>query len=254
MAELRGNHTSECDGSEVRWSVGDIVLASAICLGAFGVFFLAVGGVSAVYRWDRELSLLAWLAALAESVLLLAVWLIVVKKYRLPWKVVGLRTPDHPYSFMLASAALLGSLAFTTAYAFIASAFELDALVPEPLPAEFAGDGAYIAVSALALGVWVPFVEEVFFRGFLFAGLTARYGLYVGVAASAALFALVHFSLAAIIPIFVTGILFALVYHTTRSIWIPIAAHSAQNLLALLASRYASTEFGSLVGDGLGII
>ncbi len=254
MAELRGNHTSECEGSEVRWSVGDIVLASAICLGAFGVFFLAVGGVSAVYRWERELSLLAWLAALAESVLLLAVWLIVVKKYRLPWKVVGLRTPDHPYSFMLAAVALLGSLTFTAAYAFIASALELDTFVPEPLPAELAGNGAYFAITALALGVWVPFVEEVFFRGFLFAGLAAKYGLYVGVAASAALFALVHFSVATIIPISVTGILFALVYHTTRSVWIPIAAHSAQNLLALLASRYALPEFGGMVGDGLGMI
>ena len=95
-----------------------------------------------------------------------------------------------------------------------------------------------LAFTALALGLWVPFVEEVFFRGFLFAGLAARYGLYVGIAVSAALFALVHFSLATIIPIFVTGILFGLVYHVTRSIWIPIAAHSAQNILALLASRY----------------
>ena len=238
MAELRCNHTSECEGSEVRWSVGDIVLASAICLGAFGVFFLAASGVSAVSRWERELSLLAWLAAIAESVLLFAVWLIVVKRYRLSWSAVGIRLPDQRSSFILAAAALFGSLTFTAAYAFVATALEFDALVPEPLPAGLAGDGTYIALTALALGVWVPFVEEVFFRGFLFAGLAARYGLYVGVTASAALFALVHFSVATIIPIFVTGVLFALVYHITRSIWIPMAAHSAQNLLALLASRY----------------
>ena len=215
-----------------------MALAVAISLGAFGLFFLAVGGVSAPVRWDDQLSLLAWLAAIAESVLLLAVWLIVVRKYHLPWSAVGLRLPASGRSFALAGAALFGSLAFTAAYAALVSALGLDALVPERLPAGLAGDGAYILVSALALGGWVPFVEEVFFRGFLFAGLSARYGLYVGVAVSAATFALVHFSLATIIPIFVTGILFALVYHATRSVWIPAAAHSAQNLLALLAIRY----------------
>ena len=240
--------------TQVRWSVGDIALASAICLGAFGVFFLAVGGVASADRWERELSLLAWLAALAESVLLLAVWLIVVKKHRLPWAAAGLRLPAHGKSFLLAVAALLGSLAFTATYAFVASTLGFDVLVPEQLPTGLAGDGAYILLTAIALGVWVPFVEEVFFRGFLFAGLAVRYGLLVGVVLSAALFALVHFSVATIIPIFVTGVLFAFVYHTTGSIWIPMAAHSAQNLIALLASKFALPEVGSRVGDGLGML
>lgn len=230
--------TSGHEYGEVRWGIGDMVLASAISLGAFGVFFLAIGGVSTVNRWDDNLSRLAWLAAISESVLLISVWLIVVKKYRLSWRAVGVRLPSGGGTFLLAAAALLGSLAFTSAYAFIVSGLGFDALVPEPLPAGLAGDGAVVALTALALGAWVPFVEEVFFRGFLFAGLAARYGLYVGVAMSAVLFALVHFSPATIIPIFVTGALFALVYHTTKSIWIPIAAHSAQNILALLASRY----------------
>ena len=154
------------------------------------------------------------------------------------WSAVGIRLPAQGQSFLLAAAALLGSLAFTAAYGAVVSGLGLDALTPEPLPVGLAGDGALILLSALALGVWVPFVEEVFFRGFLFAGLAARYGLYVGVGASAAMFALVHFSPAAVIPIFVTGILFGLVYHVTRSIWIPVAAHSAQNILALLASRF----------------
>ena len=244
--------TGGYERGEVRWGIGDIVLATAICFGSFAVFFLAVGGAFTATGEDRNLTIFAWLAAIAESVLLCAVWLIVVKKYNLSWKAVGIRLPVRGYSFLLAGAALLASLAFTGAYAFTASALGIDTLVPEPLPVELAGEGAYILISALALGGWVPFVEEVFFRGFLFAGLAARYGLYVGAVASAALFALVHFSLAAMLPIFVTGILFALVYHRTRSLWIPIAAHSAQNLLALLASRYALPALGSRVGDGLG--
>ena len=230
--------TSGHEYDEVRWGIGDMVLASAISLGAFGVFFLAIGGISTANFREGDPSRLVWLAAIAESVLLLSVWLIVVKKYRLSWSAVGVRLPSRGGAFLLAAAALLGSLAFTSAYAFIVTGLGYDFLIPEPLPIELAGDGALMLISVLALGLWVPFVEEVFFRGFLFAGLAARYGLYAGAAASAFIFALVHFSFATMIPIFVTGILFGLVYHVTRSIWIPIIAHSAQNILALMASRY----------------
>lgn len=231
--------TSGYERDEAPWTIGDITLAIALSLGVFGVFFVAVGGLdgsSAPGRWQGNPSPLVWLAAIAESVLLIAVWLIVVRKYRLPWSVVGLRLPARGWTFLLAAAALFGSLAFTAAYAALVSTLGLDALTPEPLPAGLAGDGAAILVSVFALAVWVPFVEEVFFRGFLFAGLAARYGLYIGVTVSAALFALAHFSIATIIPLFVIGILFALVYHATKSIWIPTAAHSAHNLLALLAT------------------
>ena len=68
---------------EVRWGIGDMVLASAISLGAFGIFFLAIGGISTMNFREGDPSRLAWLAAIAESVLLLSVWLIVVKKRRL---------------------------------------------------------------------------------------------------------------------------------------------------------------------------
>ena len=131
--------TSGHEYGQVRWGIGDMVLASAISLGAFGVFFLAIGGVSTVNRWDGDLSRLAWLAAIAESVLLISVWLIVVKKYRLSWSAVGVRLPSAGGAFLLAAATLLGSLVFTSAYAFIVSGLGFDALVPEPLPAGLAG-------------------------------------------------------------------------------------------------------------------
>ena len=246
--------TSGHHNAQIRWGIGDMALASAISLGAFGLFFVAMAGMRLANQWNENPTSLAWFAALAESVLLLAVWLVAIKKYRLPWSAVGIRLPANGRSFALAAAALLGSLAFTSAYVLMVSSLELDALTPKPLPLELAGDGLVMLVSALALGGWVPLVEEIFFRGFLFAGIVAKFGLWVGAVVSAILFALVHFSVATIIPIFVTGTLFALVYYSTKSIWIPVFAHSAQNLLALFASRYVTPELGSGIGDGLRII
>ncbi len=234
----RSGLTDGYDLNEIRWGIGDIVLATLICLGGFGIFMLVIGGALAAFDGERDAPLLLWMSAIAESVLICAVWLVVVRKYRLSWKTIGIRAPVHGYPFIIAAAALFGSMVFTAAYSAVVSALGIDALQPEPLPVELAGNGPYIVISALALGGWVPFVEEVFFRGFLFAGLTAKYGLYVGTTVSAALFALVHLSLATMLPIFVIGILLALAYHKTGSIWIPVSVHSAQNLIALLASRY----------------
>ena len=102
--------TSAYEYGEVRWGISDMVLASAISLGAFGVFFLAISGISTVNFREGDPSRLAWLAAIAESVLLLSVWLIVVRKYRLSWSAVGVRLPSGGGAFILAAAALLGSL------------------------------------------------------------------------------------------------------------------------------------------------
>jgi membrane protease YdiL (CAAX protease family) len=66
--------------------------------------------------------------------------------------------------------------------------------------------------------------------------LASRYGIIGGVLFSAAVFAVAHFMIATIIPIFIIGVMFALLYARTRSLWMPISAHAIQNLLALTLS------------------
>ena len=86
--------------------------------------------------------------------------------------------------------------------------------------------------------MWTPLAEETFFRGFLFAGLAAKFGVGVGVVASSAIFALSHASVGLFIPIMVAGALFAWIYHKSDSLWIPALAHASQNLLAWLAAVF----------------
>lgn len=88
----------------------------------------------------------------------------------------------------------------------------------------------------LAVAVLVaPFWEELFFRGFAYPVLRRRLGAVPGVILSALFFALLHaepFLLR--LPIFILGILLALIYERTGSLYAPMAAHAVANTLSTL--------------------
>ena len=79
-----------------------------------------------------------------------------------------------------------------------------------------------------------PLVEEVFFRGFLFAGFREKYGWKIAAGISAAFFALVHLQPLTALPIFLLGYLFAYVYERSNSLWLPILLHFSVNGFAFL--------------------
>jgi membrane protease YdiL (CAAX protease family) len=81
--------------------------------------------------------------------------------------------------------------------------------------------------------IMAPVVEEVFFRGLLMQGWALRWGTYPAVIASSALFAICHIEL---LGHFVFGVAMSLLYLRTRSLWVPIAAHGLNNLIASLGS------------------
>ncbi len=81
-----------------------------------------------------------------------------------------------------------------------------------------------------------PFVEEVFFRGFVFTGLREKYGWIPAALISAGLFALVHLRPISFLPIFLMGLIFAYLYHRTNSIWPGLIMHLATNSLGLGAA------------------
>ena len=96
--------------------------------------------------------------------------------------------------------------------------------------------GAGAVASVLMIVVIGPFTEEVFFRGFIFPALRARLGLGLALVVSGAIFAVFHVDPKVMLPIFVTGVMLAWLYHKTGSIWPPLVAHALQNALALAVS------------------
>jgi len=94
--------------------------------------------------------------------------------------------------------------------------------------------------------VIAPFVEETFFRGFLFQGFRAKYGWISGMLLSAGIFAIAHLDLVALIPTFILGILLAYLYHRTNSIWPGVIVHMLVNSSSLLV-LYVITKYPGLI-------
>ena len=136
--------------------------------------------------------------------------------------------------------AIAASLAFAWLYGMAASAlasrFGWNWLTPPELPGALLLPGPALIASILALVIWTPLAEEIFFRGFLMRGMVNRWGLAPGLLASAAVFAILHITPGLLLPVFVTGLLLGALYAYTRSLWPPIAVHAAQNGLAVLAT------------------
>lgn len=99
---------------------------------------------------------------------------------------------------------------------------------------------AALVLGALLVCVVAPLCEEIFFRGFLFGALR-RHGLVVAVLVSGVAFGLAHVASAPIgfiVPLGTLGIILALLYEKTDSLYPSIALHALNNSIA----------FG--VGDG----
>ncbi len=88
--------------------------------------------------------------------------------------------------------------------------------------------------------VVAPFVEEIFFRGFLFQGFRQRYGWVTAMLLSSAIFSAAHLDLAAFIPVFILGSVLAYVYHRSNSVWPGMVLHLLVNAFGLSAAYFAA--------------
>lgn len=94
-------------------------------------------------------------------------------------------------------------------------------------------------VFALSAVVLAPLAEEIFFRGFLFAGFRQRYGWVPALLISSAIFGASHIQLAAFIPTFLLGAVLAYAYHRSNSIWPGMILHFLVNGTAMLITLLA---------------
>ena len=160
---------------------------------------------------------------------MIPVWWFAVRKYRVGWDRIGLR------GFSIGMLGLVGrllllSFAFNFVYSLLLMSFDHRAQ-PDlaPVLAEMASPGWFL----LAGAVVAPIVEEIFFRGFVFAGLRVAYGWKGAALLSSTLFAVIHFQPLAILPLVLLGYFFAYLYQRSGSIWPAILMHMTINSVTL---------------------
>ncbi len=90
-------------------------------------------------------------------------------------------------------------------------------------------------LTLFALVLLPPVIEEMVFRGFIFPGLSMRFGVKAAAVLSSVLFAIAHFQANVGIYTFILGLILCLLYVRFRSIIPGIGLHMVNNLIAYLA-------------------
>ena len=149
-----------------------------------------------------------------------------------PLRLLGLR-PFRPSAIWIMLATLV-------AYYIAAGLFA--SLVLKPDQEDIGGDlgvgnpSIVIAVLAvLMIALLAPVAEELFFRGFVFAGLRTRWSLWPAAITSGLIFGLVHAStgITTVVPLAALGVALCWLYDRTGSLWPCVIAHMINNGLAL---------------------
>ncbi len=100
-----------------------------------------------------------------------------------------------------------------------------------------AGGAINVIAAGLLIIVVAPVSEEVFFRGFMFAGLRRSLPMWVAAVISAAVWGSLHLSsgnIDVVIQLAVFGLVLAWIYERSGSLWAPIFAHGLNNTIAFL--------------------
>jgi uncharacterized protein len=182
--------------------------------------------------------------AIQSAVPITAVYLVVIRGRGLSWTDIGFREVSKRWYLRAAliALAMLPAVALVNlaTQALLGGPYrnpQLEVIAPEG----FSWTG--LAAMLVMIGIVAPIVEEVVFRGLLYGWLRHRLGIAASVTLSALAFAGVH-GIAILIPaLAVTGVILALVYERSRSLWPPIIVHGIFNTIMTLA-LYAALAAG----------
>jgi CAAX protease family protein len=202
--------------------------------GALG--FLIIGG-AASYFLPHPTALTAVTTLLAGIPFLL--WIVKYLAVRgLSADVLGLRVPSDlgrlaGVTVLLAAISILGEIIITV----LVGAFHIKMDWTDGLQEELLWAPGWAVWSiAIDSSVWAPLVEEIAFRGVLYGTLRTKMEAWPAALLSASGFALVHgYGTIGFLSVFWSGIIWAMAYERTGSLWPAILAHGINNLMVTVA-------------------
>ncbi len=233
---LRGQEAARRDVGTHRLALGSllvILLANAAL----------VAPVAGAFRAEALTSQTFLLAALATEIpMLLLLHFRLIAPGAATWEELGLRPLRLGRVVRVGVGTGLAGLGLTIAIGLLLGAIGLRQNQAEQFTfLRREGVGTFVAV--LLLGAIVaPFVEELFFRGFIFGLYRRRQPLWVAYVASGSLFAVLHANPRAmdlgqagalVVGVFTLGTLLAWAYQRTGSLYPSMVAHGLNNAVAI---------------------
>lgn len=128
-----------------------------------------------------------------------------------------------------------------------APGFVEERLTEQLLSVETVAPELYRYLMLFVVLVFAPVAEEFVFRGVLLQRWAIRWNLPVGIVLSSILFGMLHINNPLGLTMF--GVVMALLYIRTRSLWVPIIAHAINNVVSVAPELLSSAPQTFNVGD-----
>jgi membrane protease YdiL (CAAX protease family) len=175
------------------------------------------------------------LAAIEAIALLSGVYIFGLRRLHYTWKDLGFITINNKWllltitiSFIVIPISGLITVLVMMALGLPLENPQLEFIIPQ--------DITWLGGLGLLLfgGIAVPIAEEVFFRGVLYRWVRERWGIFIGVMVSSLIFGLIHIDIAVASTAFILGIILALVYEYSKSLWTAILIHAINNSIKII--------------------
>lgn len=227
----------------IPWKFRDLIFVFIsiilLVLAFFGLQYLAQ-----TFGFIEQLSYIRYKSFLVLILFILQNLIFLIPLYFFTFKKYGAHLRDFGFRVIPFFRAL--RLAFTSYFLFFffvfVLAFILYSLGIEHIPGfepqephlPLFGDDRLSTIIAIFVVVFIaPFVEEIFFRGFVLQTLLQRFSVFFGTIFSALIFTIVHFEFQSFIPIFLLALILNRLFLKTKNIWPGIAFHIVNNSIAL---------------------
>lgn len=228
--------------SKQKWQVKDVfnVFVGTFFLEFVFYLILKMSGAREymLYLQDNTVlcALFLFVLYLIQSLgLLFPFWYFVVRKYGLEIQQLGFKWIGIWKTVAWIVAAYLFYIGLNIFMITLFSALGIGTLGFEPQQSlfEFFGtDIVGIIFAGFIAIVLAPFIEEIFFRGFVLNTLVKRISPIWGIVLTSLIFAAVHFEFQSIVPLIILAFVLNILYVRTNSIWPGILFHVANNTIA----------------------
>ncbi|MGD6900765.1 CPBP family intramembrane glutamic endopeptidase [Bacillus infantis] len=206
-------------------------------------FIIVIGVVKLIVQpfyaeWLKDDLYAGTLTGLTIAVILMAgIYFIALRPKRLSWREAGVKAfspKDWKLIGLYSVALLIGAVLIVVLTSFIGNSWENSKTEAMQQNVTF----FTVLIAFISAAVISPIYEEIFYRGFLYRWLRTRMGLTGALLLSSLIFTIIHIPTYNVMPVnFFSGILFALAYERTGSIWPSILIHGLTNgFMVLLTS------------------
>jgi uncharacterized protein len=191
-----------------------------------------------IVKGIHESSVLMGITLARNGIVILYVFYLVARQYRLPVSYLGLTLKSIGRHVLMGITSYLGFfplylillLMVMTVVKLMGAEPPVQTVVQLVYEEE---DAKRLFAFAALIAILGPFFEEVFFRGFIYQAVKRQWGVLRGMVVVSVIFALMHAHWVAFLPIFGLSMMLCLIFETTGSLTPGILMHMTHNMVAL---------------------